>query len=782
MVRTTANHGRRGHGTVGDHEHPPLHPPPLAPGDPGPGALKEVKGPLQAAFLSDGRQDVTLRPTRNPSPRASFGFVGRAFRIDGQEETFPEGTLAMGLPHRLMGSVAPETVRVFRWEEGEDGYELVAASGLGQTGDYVWAQLTRPGIYALIGVNADPLVARALALLAFLGGWPGRSDTENRAQAMRSVCELILCTPEVWERVRDDDFSQSVIEDNVRMGLPGTWLPGRKLGTRSGKPNPCEVCLEVAIGVAERGPTRLIHPPELGLLEIHLTPSSQVGRWDVLPGVPAPADTVLAVHAALLRTGRVVFFGGSENVETQHDAGGASIDNTCLWDPTSMAIDRAGSPANHDLFCCGHAFLPDGRLLAAGGTQVWGGRVVGADPHDHAAYGHFRGLRNATVFDPGTGAGANPWSSVAPMRLERGKTTGGGRWYPTLLTLADGRVVAVSGHPEETDTRHNNTMLEAFTPAPAPQGGWADVGEQGLVPEGYPRMHLLPNGRVFFVSLGDGRSWTWDPSASPATAWTQLSTGPGPEYASYDSTSVLLPLLPAQNYRPRVLVMNKPQAKLIDLGAAAPAWQPTAARTLLDSNTGQPPVRYHATSVLLPDATVLLVGGHSNPLNWYPPVLAAERFDPTTRGWSTMATAAVPRVYHSVALLLPDGRVWTAGSDYGGGSHEPRMEVYTPPYLFWGPRPGITSAPSTLSPGTSFEVETHDARPLTSAALLRCGSSTHAFNPDQRYVGLEIQQQKARKLTLVGPPDRNVAPPGYYLLFVLDRKSVPSVGRFIRVN
>jgi hypothetical protein len=732
--------------------------------------------------VSAGRKEVALRPTRNPSPKASFGFVGRAFRIDWEEEAFPEGTLVVALPRELIGSIAPETVRVFRWDEEERGYELVVPSGLGQTGDYVWAQLTRPGIYGLIGVNADPLVARALALLALMEGWFSPSDAEDRAQAMRSICELILCAREVQERIREGDFSRSVIEDNLRMGLPGTWVPGRGRGSRSGRANPCEVCLEVATGVAERGPTRLIHPPELMLLGIHLTPSSQVGRWDVLPGVPAPADTVLAVHAALLRTGRVVFFGGSENVETQHDAGGASIDNTRLWEPTTMAIDRVGSPPNHDLFCCGHAFLPDGRLLAAGGTQEWGGRVVGADPHDHAAYGHFRGLRNASVFDPGTGAGANPWSSVAPMGFERGKTTGGGRWYPTLLTLADGRVVAVSGHPEETDTRHNNTMLEAFTPTPAPQGGWADVGEQGLVPEGYPRMHLLPDGKVFFVSLGDGMSWTWDPVASPATAWTQLSSGPGPEYASYDSTSVLLPLLPAQSHRSRVLVMNKPQAKFIDLGAAAPTWQPTAARTLLDPNTGQPPVRYHATSVLLPDGTVLLAGGHSNPMNWYPPVLAAERFDPGTGGWSTMATAAVPRVYHSVALLLPDGRVWTAGSDYGGGSHEPRMEVYTPPYLFWGPRPGITAAPASLAPGSSFEVETHDARPLTSAALLRCGSSTHAFNPDQRYVGLEIQRQKAKRLTLVGPPNRNVAPPGYYLLFVLDRKGVPSVGKFIRVQ
>jgi hypothetical protein len=228
------------------------------------------------------------------------------------------------------------------------------------------------------------------------------------------------------------------------------------------------------------------------------------------------------------------------------------------------------------------------------------------------------------------------------------------------------------------------------------------------------------------------------------------------------------------------MVMNRPDPKIIDLGAPAPAWQLTAPRTLREPVAG-PPVRYHATSVLLPDATVLLVGGHSDPNNWYPPVLAAELFTPATGTWSTMATAAVPRVYHSVALLLPDGRVWTAGSDYGNGNHESRMEVYSPPYLFRGPRPTIASAPSVVTLPSTFDIGSPNAASIAAVALLRCGSSTHAFNPDQRYVGLAIQGSSPTKLTVASPPNWNVAPPGYYLLFILDAQGVPSIGRVIRV-
>lgn len=764
-------------GGMEGHEHgPELFPPPLAPGDPGPKALRRLDPKLRAALLG-GPRGARLTATRNPSPGGSFGYVNRFVRLAWEEgKRATPGTLVMALDPRRLGTVAPETLRAFRWSE-EGGYDLVERSGVGQTGDYVWAQVREPGLYALIGVDADPLVARTLGLMSLMGRWLGFASAHGAGALHDRICELILCAPDMAALRDDPEVERALVEDNLHLGLPGRW-PG---GPRPRGESVCARCFGLP-RLPRLPDAKILWPPELHLVKPCVKPPPQLGRWDVLPLVPPANEVVLAVHAALLRTGKVAYFGGSENVQAQHAAGGAAIDNTRLWDPATGTITKLGSPANHDLFCCGHAFLPDGRLLAAGGTMQWGG---GGHP---VHGGHFAGLRNASLFNPGFGPGTNPWAATAPLLRERGKTTGGGGWYPTLLTLPSGRVLKLTGHPEHGDTRHNNVMLETYDGA---TGAWSDEGIAADLPTPstvdsplYPRAHVLPDGEVFFVTPLGGpsggpadRSWRWNPSTK---AWTSLGSGPGPEYGAFDTTSVLLPLLPAEGHRARVLVMNRPDPKIIDLGAAAAAWQLTAPRTLRDPVAG-PPVRYHATSVLLPDATVLLVGGHSDPNNWYPPVLAAELFTPATGTWSTMATAAVPRVYHSVALLLPDGRVWTAGSDYGNGSHESRMEVYSPPYLFRGPRPAIASAPSVVTLPSTFDIGSPNAPSIASAALLRCGSSTHAFNPDQRYVGLAIQGSSPTKLIVASPPNRNVAPPGYYLLFILDAQGVPSIGRFIRV-
>jgi hypothetical protein len=173
---------------------------------------------------------------------------------------------------------------------------------------------------------------------------------------------------------------------------------------------------------------------------------------------------------------------------------------------------------------------------------------------------------------------------------------------------------------------------------------------------------------------------------------------------------------------------------------------------------------------------------HNDPNNWDPPVLETEKYDPVTDEWSTLDTAAVPRVYHSVALLLADGRVWAAGSDYGNGDHEMRMEIYAPPYLFKGARPTITAAPAAVTVGSAFTVSTPDAAEIATAALVRCGTATHAFGIDQRWLDLAITAATPGALTLTAPPDTRLAPPGYYMLFLLDGDGVPSVAKILRVQ
>lgn len=775
--------------TADGHEHERATAPPLVPGDPGPEEVEKAGGRKRPVYRPDGGHWSAPREATNPSPKGSFGYVESFAEISPRAAGSRPGTLVFPIEPEKLRGVTRGTLRVFRWDSRERGWGP-ARSAPGQTRDYVWARVGPAGIYGLIGVHSDPLIARTLALFALNRGWLEAPAEGFGSDLAEKLCRLFLCDPGARERLRDPELYRALVEDNLRRNLPGTWLAPRE-GEQPQRPplpaiDPCEICLELREGLARRSArSRTVHPPEVAMLSISASAPADVGRWDLVLPAPAPQDNVLAVHAALLRTGKVLYFGGSENVGAQNIAGGAAIDRTRLFDPDTGTVTALGSPPRHDLFCCGHALLPDGRLLAAGGTRSWGG----VTHPNHAK--NFEGLRLAAIFEPASTPGQNPWTPAARLCPERGQTRGGGAWYPTLATLPDGQILRAAGPPEFEDSRRNNRMLEAFDPD---TGTWTDQGAAADLPIGlaidlpqYPRLHVLPDGRVFCATpmegppMGPGwRSWIWNPATR---AWSPTGSGPGGEYVGFDTSSVLLPLRRAENFRARVLYTNRPDPKLIDLSAVSPMWQTTSPRVLSDPVTG-PPVRYHATAVILADGTVMVIGGHDDPNNWDPPVLVAERFDPSTDTWSTLAAAAVPRVYHSVALLLPDARVWTAGSDYGNASHEPRMEIYSPPYLFRGPRPVISSAPDavTVGIGSSFEIQTPDPSAVLTVALVRCGTATHAFGIDQRWVDLAITGMLPGGLTVSAPANTNLTPPGYYMLFLLDHDGVPSVAKILRVQ
>src|SRR5437763_3358559 len=148
-------------------------------------------------------------------------------------------------------------------------------------------------------------------------------------------------------------------------------------------------------------------------------------------------------------------------------------------------------------------------------------------------------------------------------------------------------------------------------------------------------------------------------------------------------------------------------------------------------------------------------------------------------------------MYHSVALLLPDATVWTAGSNPSGGMWEPRMEIYSPAYLFTtdaegrvvrAPRPSITRLPPVLGYGASFHIDSPDAGDITSIALVRPGANTHAFDMEQRLVSLTFTHAAGGGLTVTSPPNANIAPPGYYMLFLVNARGVPSVAKFIQLS
>jgi len=217
---------------------------------------------------------------------------------------------------------------------------------------------------------------------------------------------------------------------------------------------------------------------------------------------------------------------------------------------------------------------------------------------------------------------------------------------------------------------------------------------------------------------------------------------------------------------------------VLDLTQPSPIWQQTDPMTF--------PRTYH-TQTLLPDGTVFVSGGGvtTDPVDPRVAVGPAELWSPVTETWTTMASLSVPRLYHSTALLLPDGRVLVAGGGRFFGQPDPSdqlsAEIYSPPYLFKGARPAITSAPATATYGASITVETPDAARIATVSLIRLGSVTHAFNMDQRFLPLGFAAGGG-SLSVQAPASANLAPPGYYMLFIVDANGVPSVAAILKLQ
>jgi hypothetical protein len=216
---------------------------------------------------------------------------------------------------------------------------------------------------------------------------------------------------------------------------------------------------------------------------------------------------------------------------------------------------------------------------------------------------------------------------------------------------------------------------------------------------------------------------------------------------------------------------------VLDMTQSQPAWRQTAPMAF--------PRSFHNFTIL-PDGNVLVTGGGAttDPFNQSQAVLAAELWSPATETWTTMASGSVPRLYHSNALLLPDGRVLiNGGGRFGGGAIDDKLngEIYSPPYLFKGPRPTITSAPNLIAYNVNFSVVTPNAAQIASVSLIPLGTVTHGFNTNQRYLSLSFQPNGSG-LDVQAPANANIAPPGFYMLFILDANGIPSVAAILRLQ
>jgi len=294
----------------------------------------------------------------------------------------------------------------------------------------------------------------------------------------------------------------------------------------------------------------------------------------------------------------------------------------------------------------------------------------------------------------------------------------------------------------------------------------------------YPWMHLAPNGKIF--NSGPQQTTRYL-DTSGTGSWTTVALTNFGDRQQYAGASVM--------YEPgKVLILGgggggvnapTPTAEIIDLNAATPHWQFTSSMAF---------ARRYPNATLLPDGKVLVTGGTSTGVDdTLGAVRAAETWDPATGTWTTLASMSVPRMYHSTAVLLPDGRVLVAG---GGGLNNPGLEgnhydaeYYSPPYLFKGARPVVSSVPETAAYGQTFLLATTNAASISKVTLVAPSSSTHEFNSHQRFVPLTFSPTPdGAGLTVTVPSNPNVAPAGYYMLFILNTAGVPSVASRISIG
>ncbi len=487
--------------------------------------------------------------------------------------------------------------------------------------------------------------------------------------------------------------------------------------------------------------------------ETLIAQNTSVGSWQLLPYT----SPVLPIDAALLRTGKVLFIAGSGNNPANvnnSSSGSAVLDlNTGTFSRPVIPNDDAGLPI--DLFCPGHSFLPDGRLMVAGGTEQY-------DP--------FQGLAAALTFDPI----AETWTRVASMNS--------GRWYPTVLTLGDGRILAVSGRDE-------NGQIDTYPEIYSESTGWNFFTQPTSRIPMYAHLFLLSSGKIFYSGAQMSSNYGVSPRllTLPTSFTEKIVETPVPGLVSPDSrnqaASVLLP--PAQDQK--VLIIGGGgsgiginSVNIVDLKAATPTY--TAAAPLNYA-------RMHHSAVLLPDRTVFVCNGSARSEDGAQATRTAEIYNPVTNTWKLAATAnVVNRVYHSVALLLPDGRVLTAGGNPKRTSQEMRLEIYSPAYMS-KPRPVIVNAPQKVAYGQTFQIETPQGLNIFRVHLIKPMATTHCMDTEQRMVEVRINSRASTSLSVTLLPNaswtlasqRNLAPPGWYMLSILDNSRVPSVAKWIQV-
>ncbi|GIE93491.1 hypothetical protein Ari01nite_09560 [Paractinoplanes rishiriensis] len=477
----------------------------------------------------------------------------------------------------------------------------------------------------------------------------------------------------------------------------------------------------------------------------------QRGAWGAPVGFP-----LVPVAAALLPNGKVLTWSAF-----QKDAfsGGTGKTVTAIWDPaTGVSTQRTVSNTGHDMFCPGISALPDGRVVVTGGNNS----------------------EKTSIYNPATDA----WTGGPNMTTPRG--------YQSSVTLGDGRVFTIGGSWSGPIGGTNGVPHKAGEVWSA-SGGWKALPGADATPsltadanplgdyrkDNHTWLFAWSGGKV--LQAGPSRRMNWysaDGTGSVTTAGTRGGTDAMNGTAVMYDTGKILAVGGATSYEG---VEATADAHLITVRGSTV----TSRQVSSMANT-----RSFHSSVVLPDGRVAVIGGQNFPVPFSDntAVLNAELWDPVTESFSTMATARVPRTYHSVALLLPDGRVFSGGGGLCGAGCSTNHfdgEIWTPPYLLTAtgaaaPRPVLTEAPTEAANGDTVTVRTD--REVTGFAMVRMGTVTHTVNTDQRRLSLPHTTTADGGYELTIPPDTGIAVPGYWMLFALDAKGVPSVAKIFKIG
>jgi hypothetical protein len=454
------------------------------------------------------------------------------------------------------------------------------------------------------------------------------------------------------------------------------------------------------------------------------TTPAEIGSWS--PAVN-PGTKTVGISAVLLHTGKVLLFGGKYRSTDKNTA-------AYLYDP--MAGTGHEVPAPAAVFCGSVTQLSDGRVLSAGG----------ADPVP-------KGIVDLWLFDPVT----ERWLRQPDSPL--------GRYYPTSTRLADGRILIAAGN--QLDGRTKNPTVELYTPpAPGQTMGTLEVVGPSHVTNFYPTQWLMPDGNVLEVS---GRNSAF---LSPSSwSWTSLPLLPSP--IGQGTAGLMLPSGSAGSNRVMVIggnIKGVAQSRTFkyDYANRSTGWS---------LGTPMPTARAHMNVVQVPDGSAFGIGGNSSAL-YGQGQLQTMAYDPGTATWTNMASQTYRRAYHSTAILLPDGRIMSAG-DTGAGGGRQRIDYYSPPYMF-RPRPEIASAPAELAYGETFDITTSGPT-STQAVLMAPAATTHAVEMNARRVELAVTRT-VNGLTATAPSSGRIAPPGHYMLFTMTSDGTPSTARWVHIE